>query len=87
VADALVVGRDSERWGQEIVALIEWRDSAEAAHQLDIDALRTHCTSELAGFKVPKAFIVVDKVRRLGNGKADYRWAKHEAAQTARTKQ
>ena len=23
VADALVVGRDSERWGQEIVALIE----------------------------------------------------------------
>jgi hypothetical protein len=26
-------------------------------------------------------------VRRLGNGKADYRWAKHEAAQTARTKQ
>jgi 3-oxocholest-4-en-26-oate---CoA ligase len=87
VADALVVGRDSERWGQEIVALIELRDSAEAEPQLDIDALRTHCTSELARFKVPKAFIVVDKVRRLGNGKADYRWAKHEAAQTARTKQ
>ena len=87
VADALVVGRDSERWGQEIVALIELRDSAEADPQLDIDALRTHCTFELARFKVPKAFIVVDKVRRLGNGKADYRWAKHEAAQTARTKQ
>lgn len=86
VADALVVGRDSERWGQEIVALIELRDRAEDP-QLDTDALRAHCTSELARFKVPKAFIVVDKVRRLGNGKADYRWAKHEAAQTARTQQ
>jgi acyl-CoA synthetase (AMP-forming)/AMP-acid ligase II len=81
VADALVVGRESERWGQEVVALIEVRDGAEA----DDDALRTHCTAELAGFKVPKAFIVVDKVRRLGNGKADYRWAKREATRTART--
>jgi fatty-acyl-CoA synthase len=69
------------------VALIELRDNAQADHQLDTDALRAHCTSELARFKVPKAFIVVEKVRRLGNGKADYRWAKHEAAQTARTQQ
>lgn len=81
IVDALVVGRESERWGQEIVALIELRDSAE----VDDDALRRHCANDLARFKVPKAFIVVDRVRRLGNGKADYRWAKQEAAQTART--
>jgi fatty-acyl-CoA synthase len=85
VADALVVGRESERWGQEVVALIELRDGAEADPQLDTDALRTHCTAELARFKAPKAFIVVDKVRRLGNGKADYRWAKQQAAETVRT--
>lgn len=71
VADALVVGRASERWGQEVVALVELRDGGEP----DLDALRAHCATELAGFKVPKAFIVVDRVRRLGNGKADYRWA------------
>jgi fatty-acyl-CoA synthase len=81
VGDALVVGRESERWGQEVVALIEVRDGAEA----DDDALRTHCVAELARFKVPKAFIVVDKVRRLGNGKADYRWAKQQATETVRT--
>lgn len=80
VADALVVGRDSERWGQEIVALIELRTGAE----VEDDALRTYCATDLARFKVPKAFIVVDKVRRLGNGKADYRWAKQEASQPAR---
>jgi fatty-acyl-CoA synthase len=43
--------------------------------------LRTACIEHLARFKAPKEFIVVDKVRRLGNGKADYRWAKAEAAQ------
>lgn len=85
IADALVVGRDSERWGQEVVALVELRGGAE----LDTDALRAHCAAELARFKVPKSFIVVDRVRRLGNGKADYRWAKchAETSSTARTAQ
>lgn len=78
IADALVVGRESERWGQEVVALIELRGGAEA----DDEALYAHCTAELARFKAPKAFIVVDRVRRLGNGKADYRWAKQQATQS-----
>lgn len=85
VADALVTGRASPRWGQEVVALVQPRDRVEP----DIDALRSHCAAELAGFKVPKAFIVVDRVRRLGNGKADYRWATchAETAGSARTVQ
>ena len=77
VADALVVGRDSDRWGQELVALVELRPGAGATSA----DLHTACTDELARFKAPKEFIVVDKVRRLGNGKADYRWAKGRAAQ------
>ncbi|MCV7200053.1 acyl-CoA synthetase [Mycobacterium angelicum] len=84
VADALVVGRDSDRWGQEAVALIELR--GEGA-EVDDDVLRAHCAADLARFKVPKAFIVVDQVRRLGNGKADYRWAKQHATQRVRTTQ
>ena len=72
VADALVVGRDSERWGQEVVALVEPHPGA----TVDPDALHAACVEQLARFKAPKEFIVVDKVRRLGNGKADYRWAK-----------
>ena len=84
VADALVVGRDSERWGQEVVALIELREAATLEDGLDA-ALSAHCDPELARFKVPKAFIVVDRVRRLGNGKADYRWAKQQATQQVST--
>jgi fatty-acyl-CoA synthase len=79
VADALVVGRASERWGQEVVALVALRDGADA----DQAALRELCASGLARFKVPKEFIVVEQVRRLGNGKADYRWAKGIATQKA----
>uniref|UniRef100_A0A5Q5BI24 AMP-dependent synthetase and ligase n=2 Tax=unclassified Mycobacterium TaxID=2642494 RepID=A0A5Q5BI24_MYCSS len=77
VADALVVGRDSDRWGQEIVALIE----RQAGADVDPGALLDACTSALARFKAPKEFIFVDELRRLGNGKADYRWAKSQVAQ------
>lgn len=85
VADALVVGRPSERWGQEVIALVQPRDGSRP----DTDALRAHCRDELAAFKVPRAFIVLDRLRRLGNGKADYRWAAchAETASTAGTMQ
>ena len=81
VADALVVGRPSERWGEELVALVALRDGADAGDE----ALHAQCTSQLARFKAPKEFILVDEVRRLGNGKADYRWAKSQAMQRAMT--
>lgn len=80
VADALVVGRESDRWGQEVVALVELRDDG-AVSPDDLGAL---CAGSLAKFKVPKEFLFVDKVRRLGNGKADYRWAKAEALAVVR---
>ncbi|WP_406814678.1 acyl-CoA synthetase [Mycobacterium sp. M23085] len=79
VADALVVGRSSERWGEELVALVELRDGAAAS----TEELRTLCTSRLARFKAPKEFLVVERVQRLGNGKADYRWAKRHATAKA----
>lgn len=77
VADALVVGRDSQRWGQEIVALIQKQPDTD----VDPGALRQACHTALARYKAPKEFLFVDRVRRLGNGKADYRWAKSHVAQ------
>lgn len=78
VADALVLGRPSERWGQEVVALVALQPAVAA---LEHDRIHAHCTSHLARFKAPKEFIVVEQVRRLGNGKADYRWAKSQVGQ------
>ena len=68
----------SERWGQEIVALV---DAARRTPTSTDEPLHAHCTSQLARFKAPKEFIFVEQVRRLGNGKADYRWAKSAATQ------
>jgi acyl-CoA synthetase (AMP-forming)/AMP-acid ligase II len=79
IADALVVGRPSHRWGEELVALVELRDGSDAVN----DLLHAHCTAQLARFKAPKEFIFVEQVRRLGNGKADYRWAKSQATEKA----
>ncbi len=83
VADALVVGRPSDRWGEELVALVAPQPDAAVTDEL----LATHCRSVLAGFKVPKAFITVAQVRRLGNGKADYRWAKRQVNEEVSTAQ
>ena len=78
VADAVVVGRPSERWGEEIVAVVaQHRDCGDVTHD-ELDAL---CTTHLARFKAPKQYIFVEQIRRLGNGKADYRWAKSVATQ------
>lgn len=80
VVDALAVGRPSERWGEEVVALVSIRDA------VDVPALREHCATRLARFKLPKDVLFVEEIRRLGNGKADYRWAKGLATQQAEIK-
>lgn len=71
VYDCIVTSRPSQRWGQEVVGLVEWRaDSSARASEL----LR-FARQRLAGFKVPKAVVTVTAVRRSAAGKADYRWA------------
>jgi acyl-CoA synthetase (AMP-forming)/AMP-acid ligase II len=79
VADALVAGRPSERWGNEVVAVLAAR--ARAAVPSD-DELRAHCRASLAGYKVPKAFHWVDEVVRSPAGKPDYAWARSVAGRT-----
>ncbi|MBD0022331.1 AMP-binding protein [Gordonia pseudamarae] len=77
ITDVLVVGRPSERWGSEVVAVAAGDDDLVAA--VESGELQRHCRQKLAGYKIPKAVIVVDEVRRLGNGKGDYRWARAAA--------
>jgi acyl-CoA synthetase (AMP-forming)/AMP-acid ligase II len=74
VADALVVGRPSDRWGEEVLALVEKQPGI----LVEPEALAPACRSHLAKLNVPEEFRFVDMVRRLGNGKADYGWAKAE---------
>jgi acyl-CoA synthetase (AMP-forming)/AMP-acid ligase II len=80
VEDALVVGVPDERWGERVVAVVQPRPGA----TLDLAALQEHLRSSVAGYKVPRDLIVVDKIVRSPAGKADYRWAKEHAAEATR---
>ncbi len=77
VADVVVAGRPSERWGQEVVAVVAL---AEGAHA-DADELVAHAAQSLARYKLPKAIVFRTVIERSPSGKADYRWA-HEQAVT-----
>jgi acyl-CoA synthetase (AMP-forming)/AMP-acid ligase II len=75
VADVIVVGVPDERWGEQVVAVVAAAPGATPT----IEALQQHARDSLAGFKLPRAIVVVDKVERTPAGKPDYAWAKKVA--------
>ncbi len=81
VYDVVVVGRPSERWGSEVVAVVQFAVGADAT---DEELVRV-CRTAIARYKIPKAFIRTPKVLRSPAGKADYRWAKDVATEGVRS--
>ncbi len=75
VRDVVVVGRPSERWGSEPVAIVQ----LETGSTVTDDDLLVEAGRHIAGYKVPKAVVRVAQVERSPSGKADYRWAKAQA--------
>jgi acyl-CoA synthetase (AMP-forming)/AMP-acid ligase II len=75
VQDVLVVGVPDERWGQRVVAVVQARPD----QQLTFEELQAHARAHLAGYKVPRAMVVVGTVQRAPNGKPDYAWAREVA--------
>lgn len=75
VRDVIVVGRPSERWGSEAVAIVQLEEGSEATDE----ELLTEAGRHVARYKVPKAVIRVARVERSPSGKADYRWARARA--------
>ena len=72
VHDVVVVGRASERWGQEVVALVELSPGATAT----VDDIVAHAGQHVARYKLPKDVLFLEAIQRSPSGKADYRWAK-----------
>jgi fatty-acyl-CoA synthase len=75
VYDVVVTGRPSERWGQEVVAIVRLRDGARATES----ELLAEAGKHLARYKLPKAFVFREVIQRSPSGKADYRWAREQA--------
>ncbi len=79
VADVVVVGRPSERWGQEVVAVVQLAEGASTSADSVIDEASGH----IARYKLPKAVVFVDVIQRSPSGKADYRWAAETVVKAA----
>ena len=75
VYDAVVAGRPSDRWGNEVVAVVQLRACSTAT----ADELLAEGEKHIARYKLPKAIVFVDRVERSPSGKADYRWARERA--------
>lgn len=75
VYDCVVAGRPSDRWGNEVVAIVRLKDGFEP----DEKALLTEAENHIARYKLPKKFVFVPEILRSPAGKADYRWAKQTA--------
>jgi 3-oxocholest-4-en-26-oate---CoA ligase len=76
VGDAVVIGLPDERFGEVVVALVE-----PSAGPVDGAALVVALRRSLAAYKVPR-HVIQGPIRRLPNGKADYRRLRAEAAAT-----
>ena len=76
VYDCVVAGRPSERWGNEVVAIVRMK----AGEPADEASLTAVAEKHVARYKLPKKWVFVDEVVRSPAGKADYRWAKQVAA-------
>lgn len=72
VVDVVVCGRPSERWGNEVVAVVQLVDGSAPAEE-DLEA---HAHRAVARYKLPKGWVFVPSIQRSPSGKADYRWAK-----------
>lgn len=75
VRDVVVTGRPSERWGQEVVAIVALSENAPAT----ADELIRHAECSIARYKLPKAVLFRPAIERSPAGKADYRWAREQA--------
>lgn len=73
IFDAVVAGQPDERWGERVIGIVSARAGVAQPAYEDVKAF---LADKLAGYKLPKALVWVDEVKRSPAGKQDYRWAK-----------
>jgi acyl-CoA synthetase (AMP-forming)/AMP-acid ligase II len=79
VVDAVAVGIPNERFGEEIVAVVELAPGF-PGDAVAPEAVIEHVKAQLASYKAPKRVRVVETIGRSPSGKVDYGRHKREAA-------
>ena len=73
VEDALVFGVPDDRFGNRVVGVVSMAPEATSAAPAEVIA---ETKQRLSSYKLPKELVVVDRIPRAPNGKADYPSAK-----------
>lgn len=69
VADACVVGIPDAEWGQRVAAAVQLRPGT----AVEAETLRDFCRERLAGYKIPRTFLLVSELPQTGSGKIERR--------------
>lgn len=77
VKDVRVVSLPDPRFGRRVVAVVEPEGEAGEA------TLDAHAREGLAGYKIPRLYVMTDQSLRLNNGKPDYKTAQRLADEAA----
>jgi 3-oxocholest-4-en-26-oate---CoA ligase len=80
VYDALVAGVPDSKWGNHVAAVVQLREGAPTP---TLDDIQSHCRTRLAGYKIPRQLVIAPEIQRSPSGKADYRWARTVAVESA----
>jgi len=82
VADVAVVGAPNAEMGEEVRALIIPREPRQPPSPEELDAF---CRAQLAGFKCPRRYDIVDDIGRNALGKINKRELRRKLWPTERT--
>jgi acyl-CoA synthetase (AMP-forming)/AMP-acid ligase II len=83
VRDAVVVGVPDERFGEIVVGIVE-PTLGQDLSTAELRQIQLRLERSLAGYKVPRRWLVVDTIGRAPNGKVDQRRWRSEALRGAR---
>jgi 3-oxocholest-4-en-26-oate---CoA ligase len=78
VHDVRVVSLPDTRFGRKVVAVVQPAEGG-----VDEATLDAHARAALAGYKIPRLYVVTQQSLRLNNGKPDYKTAQALADQAA----
>ncbi len=74
VEDVIVSSRPSERFGNEVVAIVQVKErKLRSCEQMNDEA-----SKHIARYKLPKAYGFVDKIKRSESGKIDPKWVRQQ---------
>ena len=69
VQEIVVVGIPCEKHGQEIAALIQFRQTGNVTQEQMLEEIQGHCKRVLSSYKIPRVWRVTEEIPKTAIGK------------------